>query len=86
MPVVSCIAFTWDGIYIGATASVPLRNSTILAAVVFVLSYLIFKGPFGVQSIYIGYFVHLVARSAYLTLVVRKNIWSRVPAPDGGVR
>ena len=35
MPLVGCAAFTWDGIYIGATASRDLRNSTLLCAVGF---------------------------------------------------
>ena len=35
MPLIGCAAFTWDGIYVGATASVPMRDSTVLAAVAF---------------------------------------------------
>lgn len=35
MPVVGCAAFTWDGIYIGATQSKGMRNSTIWALVAF---------------------------------------------------
>ena len=33
MPVVGCAAFTWDGIYVGATASKPIRNSSIWAVI-----------------------------------------------------
>lgn len=79
MPVMSCIAFTWDGIYIGATASRALRNCTIGSAVVFLLLYWATAGKFGVQSIYIAYFGHLVFRSIYQTAVYRKNIYIRVP-------
>ena len=35
MPLIGCAAFTWDGIYVGATASVPMRDSTVQAAVAF---------------------------------------------------
>ena len=35
MPVVGCAAFTWDGIYIGATESKRMRNSTLWALVAF---------------------------------------------------
>ena len=35
MPLIGCPAFVWDGIYIGATASAELRNSTLLCAVGF---------------------------------------------------
>ena len=35
MPLIGCPAFNWDGIFIGATASKDLRNSTLLCAVGF---------------------------------------------------
>ena len=39
MPVAGCAAFTWDGIYIGATASRQMRNSMLWAVVAFVLAW-----------------------------------------------
>ncbi|MCI6318547.1 MAG: hypothetical protein MR784_02770, partial [Rikenellaceae bacterium] len=39
MPLVGCPAFTWDGIYIGATASREMRNSTLWAVVAFFAVY-----------------------------------------------
>ena len=36
MPVVGCAAFTWDGIYVGATASKTIRNAMLWAVVAFV--------------------------------------------------
>lgn len=67
MPVISCVAFTWDGIYIGATASKPLRNCMIWSAVGFVLSYIALKSFMGIQALYTAYFIHLLIRSLYLT-------------------
>ena len=78
MPVFSCIAFTWDGIYIGATASAALRNCTVGAAVGFLAAYFICAPFFGIQSLYIAYFVHLIWRSAYQTLFARKHVYARV--------
>ena len=37
MPVIGCAAFTWDGIYIGATASKEIRNAMLWAVVAFVI-------------------------------------------------
>lgn len=39
MPVAGCAAFTWDGIYIGATASRQMRNSMLWAVVAFVIAW-----------------------------------------------
>ena len=49
MPLVGCPAFTWDGIYIGATASREMRNSTLWAVVAFFAVY--YSGIF-IQSHY----------------------------------
>lgn len=68
MPIVSTIAFMWDGIYAGATAGRQIRNSMIWAAAAFVLAYLSSYWWGGVQAIYIGYFAHLVARVIYLSV------------------
>ena len=74
MPVASCIAFLWDGVYIGATASAQMRNCMLLSAALFVLTYLLLRRPLGVQSLYAAYFAHLLCRSAYLSAGYRKNI------------
>ena len=75
MPLVSCVAFTWDGIYIGATATRAIRNSMLWAVVGFFLSYWIFRNPYGVQSLWVGYMVHLVVRTVYLTVAAKKEVF-----------
>lgn len=39
MPIVGCAAFTWDGIYIGATASKDMRNAMLWATLFFFVIY-----------------------------------------------
>lgn len=68
MPIISTLAFMWDGVYVGATAGVPIRNSMIWAAVAFVGGYLLTYRWLGPQALYIGYFAHLIARAVYLTV------------------
>lgn len=67
MPIVSALAFMWDGIYVGATAGVAIRNSMIWAAAAFVVGYIATSRFCGAQALYIGYFAHLIARVIYLT-------------------
>ena len=68
MPIVSALAFMWDGVYVGATAGVPIRNAMIWAAVGFVVLYLTTYQWAGAQALYIAYFAHLIARVVYLTV------------------
>lgn len=66
MPIVSCAAFMWDGIYIGATAGRQVRDCMLLAALGFVGSYLALYSFWGVHAVYAGYLAHLIVRTAYL--------------------
>ena len=68
MPIVSTLAFMWDGIYIGATAGKPIRNAMIWSALGFVITYVAFYRLWGIQTLYAAYFVHLIARVVYLTI------------------
>lgn len=74
MPVIGCAAFTWDGIYIGATASKAIRNSMLWAVVAFFAVWaagLAFPDVSAEGSMHIlmgAYFAHLLARTVYLTM------------------
>ena len=74
MPVIGCAAFTWDGIYIGATASKAIRNSMLWAVVAFFAVWaagLAFPDVSAEGSMHIlmgAYFAHLLARTVYLTV------------------
>lgn len=81
MPVVGCAAFTWDGIYIGATASREMRDSMLWATFGFFATF--FFGIFTIDEIFniegnirnevcvhilmAAYFVHLIVRTIYLS-------------------
>ena len=74
MPLISCVAFTWDGIYIGATASDAMRNCMVISAAACVVTYVALKGVMGIQALYLAYFVHLAVRTLYMSLMHRKYV------------
>lgn len=74
MPLISCIAFTWDGIYIGATASVAIRNTMIASVIFFFAGYYIFESKLGIQALWIGYAAHLIVRSVIMTIMAKKEV------------
>ena len=51
MPLVGCAAFTWDGIYIGATASTAIRNAMLWALAAFFASYLAGAGLLEIPAV-----------------------------------
>lgn len=74
MPIVSTLAFMWDGVYVGAAAGKEIMIAMILAAVAFVAGYVATEPLWGVQALYVGYFAHLFARVIYLTAKWRRVI------------
>ena len=85
MPIVGCAAFTWDGIYIGATASKDMRNSMLWAVVAFASVWaagIIFLNLHALEAaaynkaamhiLMAAYFAHLLARTIYLTIYARR--------------
>ena len=85
MPVIGCPAFTWDGIFTGATASKDLRNSTVWCVVGFFAVWFLgiqavktFRGSvpetLAIHVLMAAYFTHLFVRALYLTLRWRKAI------------
>ena len=83
MPLIGCPAFVWDGIFIGATASKDLRNSTLLCAIGFFAVW--FAGEryastpeTAIHLLMAAYFMHLAIRAAYLTVRYKKAIFSDI--------
>ena len=85
MPVIGCPAFTWDGIFTGATASKDLRNSTVWCVVGFFGVWFLgiwlvraFRGSIpetlAIHVLMAAYFTHLAVRALYLTFRWRKAI------------
>ena len=88
MPLVGSTAFTWDGIYTGATRTKPLRNSTIGCMIAFFLVWflgLMLLKPQGnslVHLLFAAYYSHLIFRSVYLTVNYPSSIPSRIGSSE----
>ena len=87
MPLIGCAAFTWDGIYIGATASKAIRNSMLWAVVGFMFVWFAgigllnlsdmasdIYGRVAMHILMAAYFAHLLARTVYLSALYKKTI------------
>lgn len=81
MPPLGCAAFTWDGIYLGATASRQACWSMIGAAACFFAVW--YGGAFfsdvrGMHLLMGAYFAHLLFRTVYMSVSYRRAVLSRV--------
>ena len=90
IPLLGCPAFTWDGIYIGATATPQLRDSNIGCLLAFMavwfagMAILNMTGGAPVASrtkvhlLFAAYYAHLLFRSLYQTLKYRSGILTKI--------
>jgi len=75
-PAVSSFCYIWDGIFIGATATVPMRNSMIIATVlVFLPVYGIGVYYLGNHALWMAMTLFMIARGAVLSLFAPKYIF-----------
>ena len=87
MPPLGCAAFTWDGVYEGATSARRMRNAMLLS----MFFYFIFWGlgkwgldnfaasdpdydSLAVHILLAAYFMHLLVRTLYLSMTYRRAI------------
>jgi MATE family multidrug resistance protein len=76
LPITTFSAFLWDGIYVGTTSSVAMRNSMIISVVLlfFPLYFLVFK-EMGNNGLWIAFLIFLSSRGILLQLISRKHIY-----------
>ena len=85
MPPLGCAAFTWDGVYLGATASRGMFIAMAGAAVCFFAVWfggkaVVSPGGSGAMHLLLAaYFAHLAFRTVWLTVRYDDEILSRVP-------
>ncbi len=76
-PLLNSISFLWDGIYIGATATAPMRNTMIISALlIFLPTYYLFRASMGNEALWLAMVLFMVARAIGLTLTSKKYIFS----------
>jgi MATE family multidrug resistance protein len=81
VPFVTFAAFIWDGIYIGATSSVAMRNTLLISTfLIFLPSYYLFHGLLGNHGLWLSMMLFMVARGVLLTIFRKKYIYSLIKA------
>jgi len=80
VPLITFAAFIWDGIYIGATASAPMRNTLLIATfAVFLPSYYLLI-PYGNHGLWLALMFFMASRAILLTLFSEKSIFRPIRA------
>lgn len=72
LPLLGFAAYIWDGIYIGATASVEMRNSMILSVIAFFVCYYIGKNYIGNHALWMAMCVFMTLRGVLQSLFYKR--------------
>ncbi|SMO33949.1 MATE family efflux transporter [Fodinibius sediminis] len=74
-PTVSSFSYIWDGIFIGATATAPMRDSMIIATVgVFLPLYMLGVSYLGNHSLWLALTFFMIARGLTLTFYAPRHV------------
>ena len=78
-PIIHSVAFIWDGIYIGCTASKQMKWSLLISTfLVFLPSYYLFLSLFGNHGVWLAFTLFMVSRGIIQTLQAKKGIYDRL--------
>lgn len=76
--VAGSVAYMWDGVYIGATATAPMRNMMVISTVgVFLPIYYLTLSLFGNHGLWLALLLFMIARGITLGLLAKKHIFSQ---------
>ncbi|MBT8232486.1 MAG: MATE family efflux transporter [Saprospiraceae bacterium] len=71
------LAFVWDGVYSGATASVELRNSMLISVVAFFAVFYSLNNAYPLYSVWAGMIAFMLSRSVFQMILFNKSIIAR---------
>lgn len=81
VPLLSCVAFILDGIFIGATASAAIRDTMITSAALFFVVYYLLAPKFGLHALFAAYMAHLLVRTVMMALLLERDVLKKVERP-----
>jgi MATE family multidrug resistance protein len=78
-PVISSFCYIWDGIFIGATASIAMRNAMLICIFVFYLPvYYLFREQLANHALWMALTVFMIARGVSLAMYYKKAILAKI--------
>ena len=71
-PILSTPCYIWDGVYIGLTASRAMRQTMLVAVLIYILSYFLLSDKFGNHGLWAALLIFMVARGLIQWLWYRR--------------
>ena len=78
IPIAGCVAFIWDGVFIGITATRGMLVSSFLSALTFFAVYLLAEGMMGNHGLWLAQIAYLAMRGVLQTVWYRQKLMSTI--------
>lgn len=79
VPMVSFVAFLWDGIFIGATAGPEMRNAMLVSTLVVFFPAYILAGRFmGNHGLWLAFILFMIARGVSMQVMAKKAVYQKI--------
>ena len=72
VPLAGVVAFVWDGVFVGITATKGMLLSSVVATLLFFAFFMVLKTSWGNHALWLAFIVFLLARGAVQTLLFCK--------------
>ena len=79
IPVAGCVAFIWDGVFVGITATRGMLLSSVVASVTFFGVYAVTMGLMSNHGLWLAQIVYLAVRGVVQTVWYRQKITPAIP-------
>lgn len=77
IPICSIGAFIWDGVFVGITASREMLITSLVAAVVFFLLFVLVYQPWGNHGLWLSFLVYLLIRGVLQTVFFHRSLMDK---------
>jgi len=77
IPLTGFVAFLYDGILIGMTKTVIMRNAIFIATASFFILYLLLEPMLGNTALWISFITYLLGRSVFMAILSHKTIFGK---------
>lgn len=72
-PILSTPCYIWDGVFIGLTAAKAMRNSMLLAILVYFAIYYVFQQNYGNHGLWLALLLFMIARGLFQWILFRRK-------------
>lgn len=75
VPLIGAVSYIWDGIYIGATASKPMRDAMVISTfLIFLPAFYVLRPMYENHGLWAAFLLFMAVRAILMTFLAKKHV------------